>query len=187
MTLLRVLAAVLLATAPAACVSVSTYPPTAGATKMTPSVSPGPELMAGAIKEASRVTKGAEPIVFNLPVGLDSGTWRRVAGLLPSGARAMRAGDETVYSVQQLRLSGGTAEVDVVYPDRGVYQLMTVKFEGGPALPWRVQWAYRWVIPTTAPVANDPMIALESAQTEQPASGQPATEQAAASGDANEG
>ena len=67
MTSLRVFAAVLLATVPAACVSVSTYPPTAGNTKMTPSVSPGPELMAGAIKEASRVTKGGEPIVFNLP------------------------------------------------------------------------------------------------------------------------
>lgn len=187
MTSLRVLAAVLLATAPVACVSVSTYPPTAGATKMTPSVSPGPELMAGAIKEANRVTKGAEPIVFNLPAGLDSGTWRRVGDLLPSGARAMRAGDETVYSVQQLRLSGGTAEVDVVYPDRGVYQLMTVKFEGGPALPWRVQWAYRWVIPTTGPIANDPMIAAEIARTEEAAPEQPATEQAAASTDTNEG
>jgi hypothetical protein len=46
---------------------------------------------------------------------------------------------------------------------------MTVKFEGGPALPWRVQWAYRWVIPTTAPVANDPGIAAEAAEAEPPA------------------
>jgi hypothetical protein len=177
MTSIRVLAALLLAAVPAACTAVSTYPPTAGTTKMTPSVSPGPELMAGAIKEAHRVTKGSTPIVFNLPSGLSSGTWERVAQQLPSGARAMRGGDENVYSVQQLRLSGGTAEVDVVYPDRGVYQLMTVKFEGGAVVPWRVQWAYRWVIPASIPVANDPMIAVEAVEAERLAAEQAAAQQ----------
>ena len=97
-----------------------------------------------------------------------------------------------VYSVQQLRLSGGTAEVDVTYPERGVYQLMTVKFEGGPVIPWRVQWAYRWVIPATAPVANDPAIAVASAEAdraaaEKAAAEQAATEQAAAPTDGNGG
>ena len=179
MTSIRVLAAVLIASVPAACTAVSTYPPTAGATRMTPSVSPGPELMAAAIKEAHRVTKGAQPLVFNLPAGLQSGTWRRVNALLPDGARAMRASDENVYSVEQLRLSGGAADVDVIYPERGVYQLMTVKFEGGPALPWRVQWAYRWVIPATAPVATDPMIAVELAEAERAAAERATTEQAA--------
>jgi hypothetical protein len=178
MTSIRVLAALLLAVAPAACTAVSTYPPTAGTTKMTPSVSPGPELMAGAIKEAHRVTKGSTPIVFNLPSGLSSGTWDRVARQLPSGARAMRGSDENVYSVQQLRLSGGTAEVDVIYPERGVYQLMTVKFEGGAAIPWRVQWAYRWVIPASMPVANDPMIAVELADAERAAAAAANAEQA---------
>jgi len=178
MTSTRVLAALLLAVAPAACTAVSTYPPTAGTTKMTPSVSPGPELMAGAIKEAHRVTKGSTPIVFNLPSGLSSGTWDRVARQLPSGARAMRGSDENVYSVQQLRLSGGTAEVDVIYPERGVYQLMTVKFEGGAAIPWRVQWAYRWVIPASMPVANDPMIAVELADAERAAAAAANAEQA---------
>jgi hypothetical protein len=164
----RVLAAILLATAalPVACTAVSTYPPTAGATRMTPSVSPGPELMASAIRETHRVRGEGEQIVFNLPAGLDAGTWRRVASQLPEGSRAMRASDERAYSVQQLRLSGGTAEVDVAYPERGVYQLMTVKFEGGALVPWRVQWAYRWVIPTPMPIANDPMIAVEAAEAE---------------------
>ena len=193
----RVLAAILLATAalPVACTAVSTYPPTAGATRMTPSVTPGPELMASAIRETHRVRGTGEQIVFNLPAGLDAGTWRRVAARLPEGSRAMRASDESVYSVQQLRLSGGTAEVDVAYPERGVYQLMTVKLEGGPVIPWRVQWAYRWVIPATAPVANDPMIAVEAAEAdrvaaekaaaEQPSTEETSTEQAAAPIDGN--
>ena len=199
----RVLAAILLASAalPVACTAVSTYPPTAGATRMTPSVSPGPELMASAIRETHRVRGAGEEIVFNLPAGLDAGTWRRVASQLPEGSRAMRASDERAYSVQQLRLSGGTAEVDVAYPEGGVYQLMTVKLEGGPLIPWRVQWAYRWVIPTPMPIANDPMIAVEAAKAaeaervaaEQAAaaefaeSAEPATEQAAASTDGSEG
>jgi len=162
----RVLAAIVLATAalPVACTAVSTYPPTAGATRMTPSVAPGPELMASAIRETHRVRGEGEQIVFNLPAGLDAGTWRRVAAQLPEGSRAMRPSDDRAYSVQQLRLSGGTAEVDVAYPERGVYQLMTVKFEGGVLIPWRVQWAYRWVIPTPMPIANDPMIAIEAAE-----------------------
>ena len=118
-----------------------------------------------------------------------------LAGMLGNGAKPMEAGDLNVFSVQQLRLSGGTAEVDVTYPERGVYQLMTVKLEGGPVIPWRVQWAYRWVIPATAPVANDPMIAVEAAEAdrvaaekaaaEQPSTEETSTEQAAAPIDGN--
>ena len=119
--------------------------------------------MAGAVKEAYRVSGATGPIVFNIPAGLESTTWNRVAKLLPEGAVAMKPGDENAFSVQQTRISGGTAEVDVVYPERGVYQLMTVKFKGGAFIPWRVEWAYRWVIPANAPLANAPVSAAPSA------------------------
>lgn len=199
MTLSRVLAAAFIAVLPTACISVSTYPPTPGAQVVRPSVSPGPEVMASAIKEAHRTTQGANPIVFNLPAGLDASTWRRVADLLPRDSRAMRAGDANAYSIQQLRLSGAIAEVDVVYSERGVYQLMTVKLESAPMAGWRPQWCYRWVIPATAPVANDPMIAFDVARAEQAAAAKTeaeaeqtktetaATEQAAAPTDGNGG
>ena len=82
-------ACVLLAVLPAACAAVSTYPPVAGRPVNTPSVSPGPEVMAGAIKEAHRVTAPGTDIVFNLPAGLPENTWNRVAYLLPNSARAM--------------------------------------------------------------------------------------------------
>ena len=153
-------ACVLLAVLPAACAAVSTYPPVAGRPVNTPSVSPGPEVMAGAIKEAHRVTAPGTDIVFNLPAGLPENTWNRVAYLLPNSA----PGDENVYSVKQLRISGGTAEVDVVYPEGGVYQLMTVKFNGGPLAAWTVAWHYRWLIPTEKPVMNDPLQLAEAAQ-----------------------
>jgi hypothetical protein len=153
----------LLAVVPAACTAMSTYPPVDGKVINTPSVSPGPEVMAGAIKEAHRLTAPGTDIIFNLPAGLPENTWNRVAFLLPESARAMEPGDEGVYSIKQLRIQGGTAEVDVLYPDRGVYQLMTVKFNGGPLAPWTIAWTYRWMIPAEKPVPNDPLQKLEMA------------------------
>ncbi|MEY3027763.1 MAG: hypothetical protein RL136_410 [Planctomycetota bacterium] len=167
---LRSLAAlVVLAVVPAACTAMSTYPPVDGKTVSTPNVSPGPEVMAGAIKEAHRLTAPNTDIVFNLPPGLGENTWNRVAYLLPDSARAMEPGDEGVYSVKQIRIQGGSAEVDVVYPERGVYQLMTVKFAGGPLTPWTVAWTYRWMIPAEKPTPNDPLQGAEMAVVEETA------------------
>ena len=85
--------------------------------------------MAKAIKEAHRITGLSGPVVFNLPAGLEQSTWSRVQTLIGENATPMSkdiaAGDEQVFSVQQLRLSGGVADVDVVYPERGVYQLIS--------------------------------------------------------------
>jgi hypothetical protein len=167
---IRSLAALaLLAVVPAACTAMSTYPPVDGKVINTPSVSPGPEVMAGAIKEAHRLTAPNTDIIFNLPAGLPENTWNRVAFLLPDSARAMEPGDENVYSVKQLRIQGGSAEVDVIYPERGVYQLMTVKFSGGPLTAWTVAWSYRWLIPSEKPTPNDPLQKLETAVVEETA------------------
>lgn len=162
-------ACLLLAVLPAACTAMSTYPPVAGKPVSTPNVSPGPEVMAGAIREAHRQISPSGPLVYNLPDGLSEHTWNRVAFLLPDHARAMEADDEDVYSVKQLRLSGGTAEVDVVYREQGVYQLMTVKLNGGPLTSWSVAWAYRWLLPEQKPTPNDPLQKAEMAQVNETA------------------
>jgi hypothetical protein len=159
---------------------MSTYPPVDGKTVSTPNVSPGPEVMAGAIRETARQIAPGKPIVFNLPAGLSEHTWNRVAFLLPDSARAMEAEDEAVYSVKQLRISGGSAEVDVVYLDKGVYQLMTVKFNGGPLAGWSVAWAYRWMLPEQKPTPNDPLQKTEMAQVNETAPTAKATTKAAA-------
>ena len=84
----------------------------------------------------------------------------------PCGLRNARVlhASRTLHTTQQTRISGGVAEVDVVYPERGVYQLMTVKFKGGALIPWRVEWAYRWVIPANAPLANAPHVPLANGE-----------------------
>ena len=172
-------ACILLAVLPAACTAMSTYPPVDGKPVSTPNVSPGPEVMAGAIREAARQVAPGKPIVFNLPAGLAEHTWNRVAFLLPDTARAMEPEDEEVFSVKQLRISGGTAEVDVVYRDRGVYQLMTVKLNGGPLAGWSVAWAYRWLLPEQKPTPNDPLQKAEMAQVNETAPAAKATTKAA--------
>lgn len=165
------LAATILATG--GCTTMSTYPPTAGKPATRPNISPGPELMTAALREAYRTTglagAAGSVLVFNLPAGLEPHTWRRVAEGLPEGARPMRNGDENVCSVQQIRHSGGRAEVDVVYPDRGVSQLLTVRLTNAGIAGWRVASTYRWMIPATAPLANDPMIAIEAERAEREA------------------
>lgn len=162
--------AALLAASPvlllAACAPRTTFPPTAGRSYSTPNVSPGPELMADSIRQAWRVAGGQGTIAFNLPSGLPESTWRSVAERLSDGARAMTASDERAYSVQQLRINGGVAEVDVVYPDRGVYQLMTVRLTGGAFADWKVVSAYRWVAPCAGPVPNAPTGVMVRAETE---------------------
>lgn len=155
------------------CTTMSTYPPTAGKPATRPNISPGPELMTAALREAYRTTglagAAGRVLVFNLPAGLEPHTWQKVTAGLPEGARAMRNGDENVCSVQQIRHSGGRAEVDVVYPDRGVYQLLTVRLTNAGFAGWRVASTYRWMIPATAPLANDPMIAIEAERAEREA------------------
>lgn len=133
--------------------------------------------MADSIREAWRVSGADGEIAFNLPAGLAESTWRRVGELLGEGARPMTVADDRAYSVQQLRIDGGVAEVDVVYPDRGVYQLMTVRLRGGAFADWKVLSAYRWVTPCAGPVPNAPVGVMVRAEApDAPASGETASE-----------
>ncbi len=118
--------------------------------------------MGDAVLGVARAAKdpNQEAVVFNLPAGVQSTVWKRVESRLSSRTtlpvRAMTDGDAIVYSVEQIRLNGGKAEVDVLYVDRGIWQLATVKFSGGVFSGYQLDSVTRWVIPVTAPTANDP-------------------------------
>ena len=147
------------------CTSSLTYPATAGKSPARPDVYPCPELMCDAMFGVARSTKNATQdtetvIAFNLPEGVQSTVWNKVQTRLTSRTtapvRAMTATDTAAFSVEQIRVNGGKAEVDVLYLDRGVWQLATVKFTGGALAPFHLDSITRWVIPATAPTANDP-------------------------------
>jgi len=141
------------------CSAAMTYPEYPGAPKADPSLQPLPNLMADAITFVhGRVCAGSE-VVFDLPPNTPKQVWRVVAKRLGTG-RVMREGDKGVLYVRQVRLSGGRAEVDVVYPADGIYQLATVHFTGATGQPFYPKMLQLWLVPTDTPVCNTPLEVL---------------------------
>ncbi len=139
----------------AGCTPSMTYPAYPGAPKADPSMQPMPSLMADAIKFAHQQLSPNSEIVIDLPAMTPKQVWRQV---LKSCApcRPMTPSDKVVWSVRQVKLSGGKAEVDVVYPAEGIYRLATVHFTGATGQPFYPSQLQFWLVPVTAPVCNTP-------------------------------
>lgn len=154
------LAAFALASLPfAGCASWSTFPPVEGRDSFAPGLAPAPDVMAKSLAYAHARTGRGEPLVFNLPPDVSAGTWGTVEiKLRPEAATPMKPGDREVWSIQQVRLRGNVAEVDIVYLDQGVYQLATVHLSSKPFEPFRADYLQRWLVPVETPVANDPRL-----------------------------
>ncbi len=154
-------AAIAVALSISGCTATMTYPEYEGAPKADPSLQPMPNLMADALKFAHQRTAPEQELVFNLPPTTPVQVWRGVAKRLGIG-RPMTAGDTLVWSVRQVRLSGGRAEVDVVYPTNGIYQIATVHFVGSTAQPFYPSMLQLWLVPVPAPTCNTPQAVLDS-------------------------
>lgn len=154
--------AIAVALAISGCAATMTYPEYEGAPKADPSLQPIPNLMADALKFAHHRTAPEQELVFNLPPTTPVQVWRGVGKRLGMG-RPMTAGDTLVWSIRQVRLSGGRAEVDVVYPTEGIYQLATVHFVGSTAQPYYPTMLQLWLVPVSAPTCNTPQAVLDQA------------------------
>lgn len=152
------------------CAASMTYPEYAGAPKADPSLQPMPNLMADALKFSHQRTSPEQELVFNLPPTTPVQVWRGVGKRLDIG-RPMTASDTMVWSVRQVRLSGGRAEVDVVYPTQGIYQIATVHFVGSTAQPFYPTMLQFWLVPVDAPTCNTPQAVLDQPK-DQPKSAQ---------------
>ena len=163
----RLVATCLLASLASAggCASWSTYPPTAGGDSIAPGLYPAPQVMSTALAYCHQRTDPSAPLVYNLPAGVSEGSWDRIGMLLGGDARPMTTDDRNVWSIEQVRIRGNAAEVDVVYLDRGVYQLATVHLEKPSLTPWRADYLQRWWIPVATPVANDPAVTSDQSDT----------------------
>ncbi len=148
-------AAILTSLSVGGCVAAMSYPEYPGAPKADPSMQPMPNLMADGLKFAhARLAPGTE-LIYNLPPMTPLQVWRNVGKRLDVG-RPMKPGDTLEWSVKQVRLTGARAEVDVVYPTEGMYQLATVHFVGSTAQPFLPGMLQLWLIPVDAPVCNTP-------------------------------
>jgi hypothetical protein len=168
-SILALAASALLSLPLAGCASWSTFPPVEGRDTFSPGLAPAPDVMAKSLAYAHARTGRGEPLLFNLPADVSAGTWGTVEiKLRPDGGVPMKPGDREVWSIQQVRLRGNVAEVDIVYLDQGVYQLATVHLSSKPFEPFRAEYLQRWLVPVETPVANDPRLAQPEAATEEP-------------------
>jgi hypothetical protein len=141
-----------------ACAATATYPPTAGRATVTGNTPPLPQIMASALRYAQQRGNPNAAMVFNLPPDTLWTAWEDVNKRLGDGARPMNEGDKEAFSVRQVRLNGGKAEVDVVYPSpEGVYQIMTVHLEGAFGADYRPMFVQKWLIPSKAQAYNPPV------------------------------
>jgi len=171
----RLVATCLLASLASAggCASWSTFPPTAGGDSIAPGLYPAPQVMSTALAYCHQRTDPSAPLVFNLPAGVSEGSWERIGLLLGADARPMTTDDRNVWSIEQVRIRGNAAEVDVVHLDRGVYQLATVHLEKPSLTPWRADYLQRWWIPVATPVANDPRLIVSPVEPATPEANDP--------------
>jgi hypothetical protein len=152
-TLLRSTIALLLA----GCAATATYPPTAGRATVTGNTPPLPQVMASSLRYAQQRGNPNMPIVFNLPPMTLQSAWDDVGKRLGDGCRPMAADDKDAFTVRQVRVNGGKAEVDIVYPSpEGVFQIMTVHLEGGFGSDYRPMFVQRWLVPASAQAFNPP-------------------------------
>ena len=149
----------------------ATYPPTSGKTVLSPSTPPCPQLMASGLRYAQqRLAPPGEILVFNLPPQTPFYVWDDVAIKLGEGSRPMTESDKVGMTMQQLRLNGSHAEVDVIYvTSDGVWQMATVHLEGAFGAEYRPSFVQRWLIPVEKPVFNPPLAGVNLDATEAPA------------------
>jgi hypothetical protein len=141
------------ALAAAGCTPLATYPPIETTSVETrPLFTPMPYLMAEALWYCNtEYGSGDTQFAYNLPEGTTYAVYNKVADKLRAG-RPMQVPGEPAYHVQQVRLRGADAEVDVVVPQAGGrYELVTVTFRGDLIEGWQVTRARVWRIPQPPP------------------------------------
>jgi hypothetical protein len=140
-----------------ACAATATYPPTAGKATVTGNTPPLPQVMASSLRYAQQRGNPNAVMVYNLPPDTLSTAWDDVGRRLGDGSRPMKESDKDAFTVKQVRLNGGKAEVDIVYPSpEGVYQIMTVHLEGAFGADYRPMFVQKWLIPARAQAYNPP-------------------------------
>lgn len=139
------------------CTPLATWPPVEGRQPLVPWADPCPQLMATAVQFTRQNTQREAPEIFNLPPGTEWKVWSEVQRRLGDGWRMMEPTDDWAFTVLQVRLDGGQAEVDVAHqtPER-IWQMATVHFRGSFGGHYRPIYFQRWMIPVDAPTVNTP-------------------------------
>lgn len=137
------------------------YPPVAGPSSGgigTADDAPGPQVMATALKAVAK-RNGDTTFAYSLPAGLRESSWMAVGRSVGSEARRASEADTTFYSVESVRVDGGTATVEIAAPKSGHFQLFTVRLVGGGFDSFRVSNVQPWTVRYDPPAVNSPAAA----------------------------
>ncbi len=153
------------------CTPMSTYPPD-GNEAAVPWMYPIPQTMAKSLAETYRKTAvpdkdGQLPaLVYNIPAGIPKGVWEQVKiDTDIDSARMATAQDledgTPVWSVKRVSVRGMEVKVDVVYPEKKVFQLAVVALKSKAFGTFQVTSFQRYLIMAEKPVANNPFESQE--------------------------
>jgi len=140
------------------CTPYATHPRPDGSTQITDArIYPVPTVMTAAIDEMHTKHGQGREIVINLPEDTPASVYADVIKQLGQG-RPMQAGDPDVYHIQQVRVRGWTAEVDLIYPvGGGRHESATITMERGMVARYTVVNTRVWRIRVDAlPKPNYP-------------------------------
>jgi hypothetical protein len=141
------------------CTPRMAYPPLGGPSSGgigTADDAPGPQVMAAALKAVAK-RNGDTTFAFSLPAGLRESSWTAVGRSAGSDARWASSDDTAFYSVESVRVDGGTATVEVAAPKAGYFQLFTVRLVGGGFDSFRVNSIQPWTVRYDPPSVNTPI------------------------------
>jgi len=139
-----------------ACAPWSTYPPVEGSKEVVNgNFEPIPELMAEAITYAHFRQRPEGEIAINLPARARPSVYDRVIGQLDLPARPMTTPGEPAYTIEQVRVRGNLAEVDIIYPTRaGGLESATYMLRHELVGGFYVDEARVWRVPVQQPEAH---------------------------------
>jgi hypothetical protein len=139
------------------CSTPRTFPSPSGDRGLSADSPPLPQVICDAVKFAHHEVSPNAPLVFNLPSEMNEPAWPTYERMLAPG-KPMCPGDSGVWTVEQARIDGSNAQVDIQYPARdGFYQRLTVHLTGATAgVGYRPQYVQYWRVPVKDPVCNTP-------------------------------
>ena len=158
----RALAALALLASLAGCSTPRTWPSLNADQGVSADVPPLPQVVSVALNFAHDEANATSPKVYNLPAQINVAAWdsfeRGLAVWKP-----MCPGDTGVWTVRQVRIDGGIAQVDVDYPSReGVYQTLTVHLKGASAgFEYKPDYVQHWKLAVKDPVCQQPLSVVE--------------------------
>ncbi|MFO0961595.1 MAG: hypothetical protein U0625_01675 [Phycisphaerales bacterium] len=162
--LLRASALLVALASVAGCSAPRTWPSPGTDQGFSADAPPLPQAVTAALDYAHAQIDPKGTKIFNLPQEINIAAWPTYERMLKDW-KPMCPGDRGVWTVRQVRIDGGKAQVDIEYPaSPGIYQTVTVHMAGESAgMSYKPSFLQYWRVPVKDPVCQQPLSVVEKA------------------------